>query len=670
MSLNASIIEQRVAKLVEDHRDVLSPGDDDKLRSKAFVWLATSVVLDVPLEEAWALVTDGGGDLGIDAIHIGDVIDGEFVVTVVQGKHRRRPVGKFPANDVGKVAQIVGVLFDPDLPLPHARLEVGARVEEIRSLVREGNVPTVRVILCNNGERWGTDADAIIAAARLPRDQVVWEHFGPDELVGAMQRPRDVNDDLQLVGEAVIEEFDFCRVLVGKVRVAELARLVATHGDRLLERNIRRYLGLRNNRVNQAIASTLRARDRRSNFYFFNNGVTLTCSKFRHNALQGGNYRAKLERLQVVNGGQTCHTIWRTLEQLPDEDFSSAYALVRVYELDDDRRELVHEITYATNSQNPVDLRDLRANDEIQKRLELGLRDLGHTYLRKRGGAHVEGPVITPAQAAEAVLAVVRRQPHLARSNPAQFFGRLYRQVFTEALSPVEVIVAVEVLRVVQSTEHAILASAEPGGPLDQACAGAFRFLPYATHTVAMFVAEEVLHGVSRERLHREHRALLTELRACAEARYWRGVLKVRLLLALAGLDEERASLQRLAGAFRRGDLLEHADGLLERCERVRASIDAMAGEAVASHERMQAGLEELRRLDAELGTKLAPPMPAPQASWLDEVMGLVSRAEQLRDSVQRELMSAEQALATIGTLDRRVVETLEQLDAVPIVLA
>lgn len=44
-----------------------------------------------------------------------------------------------------------------------------------------------------------------------------------------------------------------------------------------------------------------------------------------------------------------------------------------------------------------------------------------------------------------------------------------------------------------------------------------------------------------------------------------------------------------------------------------------------------------------------------------------MSRAEQLRDSVQRELGSAEQALAAIGTLDRRVVETLERLDAISV---
>lgn len=563
MSLNASIIEQRVAKLVDDHRSALGPGNDDQLRTKAFVWLATSTVLDLPLEEALPLVTDGGQDLAIDALHVGDIVDGEFVVTIIQCKYKRKPVGRFPANDVGKVAQVVGVLFDPDLPPPHARIEVKARVEEIRSLVREGNMPTVRVVLCNNGERWGEDAESIIASARLPDEQVVWQYVGPDEIVGFMQRPREVSDDLRFVGEAIVEEFDFCRVLVGKVSVTELARLVATHGDRLLERNIRRYLGLRNNRVNQGIASTLRSPEKRANFYFFNNGVTLTCSKFRHNALQGGNYRAKLERLQVINGGQTCHTIWRTLDQLPGEDFSQTYILVRVYELDDDQRELVHEITYATNSQNPVDLRDLRANDEIQKRLELGLKDLGYVYTRKRGATQDEGPVVTPAQAAEAVLAVWRREPHLARASPGQFFGRLYPRVFTESLSPVEVILAVEILRRVREEEQKLLAMNEPGNLVRELS----RFLPYSTHAVAMFVGEELLGDVSPERLQREHGALLAGFRASADEYYLRGVLKVRLLLAMEGLDEQRASLQRLAGAFRGGLLFEGVGLVLEKVD-------------------------------------------------------------------------------------------------------
>jgi AIPR protein len=651
MSLNASIIEQRVAKLVGDHRDTLAPGDEDKLRSKAFVWLATSTVLDIPLEEARDLITDGGGDIAIDALHVGDIVDGEFVVTLVQGKYKRKPVGKFPANDVGKVAQIVGVLFDPDLPPPHARLEVKARVEEIRSLVREGNFPTVRVVLCNNGERWGADADAIIASARLPHDQVIWEYIGPDELVGLMQRPREVHDDLQLVGEAVLEEFDFCRVLVGKICVTELARLVATHGDRLLERNIRRFLGLRNNRVNQAIASTLRSPAKRSNFYFFNNGVTLTCSQFRRNALQAGNYRAKLEKLQVINGGQTCHTIWRTLEQLPGEDFSQTYILVRIYELDDDQRELVHEITYATNSQNPVDLRDLRANDEIQKRLELGLQDLGYAYTRKRGGAQGEGPVITPAQAAEAVLAVWKREPHLARSSPGQFFGRLYRRVFTESLTPVEVVLAVEILQSVREEERKILAIAKPNETISDVS----RFLPYATHAVAMFVAEELFEGTTRERLLREYRTLLAAFRTSAPERYWRGVLQVRLLLALAGLDDQKASLQRLAGAFRRGDLLENTDRLIEQSERVRTSVAERLGKVTASLEEHRRLTDEFKRLFQLLETK---DISDPSRSSLREDL------DRLLDAARTEEKSMDSGFEGTHSLSVRVADTFDQLRA------
>ena len=54
--------------------------------------------------------------------------------------------------------------------------------------------------------------------------------------------------------------------------------------------------------------------------------------------------------------------------------------MIRVYQLADTHKEFVQDITYATNSQNPVDLRDLRSNDEMQKQLELGLSSLGYTY--------------------------------------------------------------------------------------------------------------------------------------------------------------------------------------------------------------------------------------------------------------------------------------------------
>ena len=59
---------------------------------------------------------------------------------------------------------------------------------------------------------------------------------------------------------------------------------------------------------NEALAATLREPDERPNFYFYNDGVTLTCSQFRHNALQHGNWQVQMDDLQIVNGGQTART--------------------------------------------------------------------------------------------------------------------------------------------------------------------------------------------------------------------------------------------------------------------------------------------------------------------------------------------------------------------------
>ncbi len=62
------------------------------------------------------------------------------------------------------------------------------------------------------------------------------------------------------------------------------------HGDRLLERNIRRSLGLHTNRVNTGIHATLCNRAKSDKFYFYNKGITVVCDKFDSNAFQQADY--------------------------------------------------------------------------------------------------------------------------------------------------------------------------------------------------------------------------------------------------------------------------------------------------------------------------------------------------------------------------------------------
>ena len=83
---------------------------------------------------------------------------------------------------------------------------------------------------------------------------------------------------------------------------------------------------------NEALAATLREPDERPNFYFYNDGVTLTCSQFRHNALQHGNWQVQMDDLQIVNGGQTARTVQRMTEEIGPE-IGGAEVLGRIYEL-------------------------------------------------------------------------------------------------------------------------------------------------------------------------------------------------------------------------------------------------------------------------------------------------------------------------------------------------
>src|SRR5262245_37239105 len=144
MSINIGVIDTRVRKLSEELaaefetrlKIPAAPGNeqaDIKRRSAAFVFLVVKTVLDLPDDEALDCLTEGGNDLGVDAIHIGDVDDGEFVVTIFQGKytHNLEKAGEanFPENAVVRLLQTIRHLFDPNATIA-ANDDLKKRVEE------------------------------------------------------------------------------------------------------------------------------------------------------------------------------------------------------------------------------------------------------------------------------------------------------------------------------------------------------------------------------------------------------------------------------------------------------------------------------------------------------------------------------------------------------------
>ncbi len=550
MNINASIIDQQVRALAERQKDAIEEkanfkNDENKLLSAAFVVLVVKTLLDLPEDEAIECLTEGGGDFGVDAIEVGEVLDGEFTVTLFQGKYKADLEGtsNFPQTGIEKLIQAVGTLFDPYKQIT-VNPNLKPRIEEIRSLVADGMLPQVRIIACNNGLTWKGEADELIRNAGFG-DQVVFEHANHDRMVAIIQSLKPVDDSIRLTGKAIVEDYDFRRVLVGKVAVSELAAIFDRHGDRLLERNIRRYLGLMGNRINEGIAHTLTTPSEQPNFYFYNNGITLTCNQFQHNALQGDNWSVKLFGMQIINGGQTCKTIQRILSS-GSVTAPKASVLVRIYELPKGEEEVVRNITYATNSQNPVDLRDLRSNDDRQRKLALSIQELGYNYRRQRSEVATKPTDITSGTAAEAVLSIWRHRPHQGKYMAGGHFGKLYDTIFTADLTGAQVIIAVLLFRIAENKRKRPAADAPES-------------IRYSSCFVAMLMGDSLLAdmGIKLNQLdHRKFDEARTLIETKGDEYHTKAVGLIEAALNILYKDHD-VSLQRLAATFRRGDLIE-----------------------------------------------------------------------------------------------------------------
>lgn len=552
MSLATQIIDQQVSGIVEKYVNVLTDElrlgtDTQKRRSAAFLFLVARMAFDLTDEEAFDGIVDGGNDFGVDALYFAPPDDGELPITLIQGKYKTNLRGDsaFPENDIARMIGAVGTLFDPatDVQL-NPRLK--QRVEDIRSFVKDGAIPRVTAVAANNGTRWTAEAQQRIDnTAKDFAGQVEWRYIGPDEILALVQARKPIDTELRLTGKATVEDFNYRRVLLGRMSVAELARLTDAYENQLFERNIRRYLGLTGNRVNEAVAATLRDPDQRPNFYFYNNGITLTCSQFRHSALQQENWTVHVNDLQIVNGGQTARTV-QQVHRKNEADVQEADVLVRIYELKKDDAEVVDAITLATNSQNPVDLRDLKANEPRQKALADSIAGLGYVYRAKREDRPVSSDEFTSAVVAEAVLAIWRKRPHQARFRSREHFGALYETIFNKHLNGAQAVIAALLLRHAENRRKR---------PPDKAP----DFLAYGSRFVAMLMGRYLLEDMGIPLDHLDHRNF-TQAHNLVEQKSDGYVSRAeqRIEDALRPLFNGRErTLQRLSATFRRADLID-----------------------------------------------------------------------------------------------------------------
>lgn len=151
-----------------------------------------------------------------------------------------------------------------------------------------------------------------------------------------------------------------------------IRELYLRYGPRLLEANVRTFLGYRS-KVNQGIADTLLKEP--EHFMAFNNGLVIVCDSAELSRCEDGGLGFSLIKgLQIVNGGQTTSSIFFASRDRKDIDLSHVMVPAKVIILkgdDDDARErLISNISKFANSQNAVKTSDLSANRPFHVQLE------------------------------------------------------------------------------------------------------------------------------------------------------------------------------------------------------------------------------------------------------------------------------------------------------------
>ena len=413
--------------LIEGEVDLFHVGN--RTRSTALLAWFLETVWRLEPEEASDAICDGGGDKGIDALHVDDDVK---EITILQSKHRSADHLTQGDNDLKNLVG-TAVYFDgPDgvgaLLSSGPNHELRRLVErlDLRKKLADGDY-TVRLVFVTNGILDVAGRDYVAARTdQLP----VLDVWSRDRLAGIAARTATLRvgeGELPLEAASapmIIELPGAVRMAVAMIAAPDLVRLPGIEDLSIFQLNVR--LGLGRTRINKELAKTIQDKAEHDLFCTYHNGMTLLTRKF---SIEGT--ELKLDGVSVVNGCQSLLALHANRSSLSP----ALQILVRVVELGS-QGELVDRITYRTNNQNPVNIRDQRSTDKVQRDLQAQVAQLypGELAIAIRNGELHNVPVVMENSfVAQLVMATYLGEPWNA-VRKVKLFDQEYHRIFNRYL--------------------------------------------------------------------------------------------------------------------------------------------------------------------------------------------------------------------------------------------
>lgn len=442
-----------------DHkvRSYMDPEGGIDIPQKAFPILMLASLLNISDEEAEDSITDGSMDRGVDAIYI-DEREGRNAVHIFQFKYADKYENSkknFPSGEIDKLASFLEDLLDLNKNLEKTcNPLLWNKIIEIWSLLKKTTI-SIEVHFCGNTLEM-QEVEKERANSTLGKHQYInVHHHALASIVNIFVNGKKtkIDDQLQLVDKDYFDRTDgSIRGLICTVEASEVVRLIRNPynpnevREEIFDDNVRVYLS-RTNKINRKIIETALSDDGPL-FWYLNNGITITCDSFSYMKAKRAPL-VELKNIQIVNGGQTSNALFEAYSR-SESGLEDVLILVRIIETKSQPVSLA--IAESTNSQTPIKSRDLRSNDEIQKKLAEAFDGMGFAYERKNG-QHLDKAKnlrIDALSAGQAHLAYTLELPEVAKKDRGRIFSDLYETVFTDELSADHLLSALKVLTTIE----------------------------------------------------------------------------------------------------------------------------------------------------------------------------------------------------------------------------
>jgi hypothetical protein len=416
---------------------------------KAFgLWYALEG-LDLEEDEAYEAISyDGGNDKDVDLFYIDQNAER---ILIGQLKFNSKGVYKGKKNELLGLIHTTDWLKDPVSLEREGRKDLASAGRDYLEAIAKGFSVEYVYAYCGPQSKEVDDAARqfnVSEAGNVPSRSCRIVHL--DALSSEHEERIDQTTRIGRVTlkcnpkESFQEKGGFGEAFVTTLTGEQVRDLYEVHGDRLFDRNVRLFLGARKGGVNAAIRNTIDSDIDRPNFWAYNNGLTFVCDSYeiKENELI-------LQNFSIVNGCQTAVTIANST--------STAAKEIRVLArfIAAPERAIDSVIRY-TNSQNPIRLWDLTAQDKLQKKLKRQLAGLSQPfmYVLRKG----ENRLLTAEEKkkfrregtgalcsirhdlAAQYIAAFRGYPAIAYKDKGRVFASHYEQVFPDQIRAEEVV--------------------------------------------------------------------------------------------------------------------------------------------------------------------------------------------------------------------------------------